>query len=155
LADYGVIAQGFSKAKYQLLMLEQHVGVKLFEFANNFKQSLIKRRITMMTKNKSRSVARFKFLFVLPLASLLVLAFADPKPAESLLPQIDEASKAEISSIDTASESVQSSDKKKEKELQKKMENQSQVEGSQGSQKESRTEKNIDLCAGKAGVYQV
>ncbi len=122
LADYGVIAQGFSKAKYQLLMLEQHVGMKLFEFANNFKQSLIKRRITMMTKNKSRSVARLKFLLVLPLASLLVLAFADPKPPESPFPQIDEASKAEISSIDTASESVQSSDKKKEKELQKKME---------------------------------
>ena len=38
LADNGVIAQGFSTAKYQLLMFEQHVGVKLFEFANNFKQ---------------------------------------------------------------------------------------------------------------------
>ena len=53
LADYGVIAQGFSTAKYQLLMFEQHVGVKLFEFANNFKQSQIKRRITMMSKIKS------------------------------------------------------------------------------------------------------
>lgn len=39
LADYGVIAQGFSAAKYQLLIFEQHVGVKLFEFVNNFKQS--------------------------------------------------------------------------------------------------------------------
>jgi hypothetical protein len=122
LADYGVIAQGFSKAKYQLLMLEQHVGMKLFEFANNFKQSLIKRRLTMMTKNKSRSVARLKFLLVLPLASLLVLAFADPKPPESPFPQFDETSNAEMNSLDTASESIQSSDKKKEKELQKKME---------------------------------
>lgn len=127
LADYGVIAQGFSKAKYQLLMLEQHVGMKLFEFANNFKQSLIKRRITMMTKNKSRSVARLKFLLVLPLASLLVLAFADPKSAESRLPQIDEASKAEMSSIDTASEPVQSSDKKKEEDLKKKKEQQKKL----------------------------
>ncbi len=122
LADYGVIAQGFSKAKYQLLMFEQHVGMKLFEFANNFKQSLIKRRLTMMTKNKSKSVARLKFLFVLPLASLLVLAFADPKPAESPPLQIDETSNAEMYSLDTTSESIQTSDKKKEENLKKKME---------------------------------
>ncbi len=127
LADYGVIAQGFSKAKYQLLMLEQHVGVKLFEFANNFKQSLIKRRLTMMTKNKSRRVARLKFLLVLPLASLLVLAFADPKPAESPLPQIDETSNAEMRSLDAASESIQSSDKKKEEDLKKKKEQQKKL----------------------------
>ena len=80
LADDGVIAQGFSAAKYQLLMFEQHVGAKLFEFANNFKQSQIKRRITMMSKMKSKNVAKLKLLLVVPLASLLVLAFAEPKP---------------------------------------------------------------------------
>jgi beta-lactamase regulating signal transducer with metallopeptidase domain len=64
LADFGVIAQGFSTAKYQLLMFEQHVGAKLFEFANNFKQSQIKRRITMMSKIKSRNVAKLKLLLV-------------------------------------------------------------------------------------------
>jgi hypothetical protein len=83
LADDGVIAQGFSAAKYQLLMFEQHVGAKLFEFANNFKQSQIKRRITMMSKMKSKNVAKLKLLLVLPLASLLVLAFADAKPAKT------------------------------------------------------------------------
>ena len=81
LADDEVIAQGFSAAKYQLLMLEQHVGVKLFEFANNFKQSQFKRRITMMSKTKSRNAAKLKLLLVMPLASFLVLAFADPKLA--------------------------------------------------------------------------
>jgi len=81
LADDEVIAQGFSTVKYQLLMLEQHVGAKLFEFANNFKQSQFKRRITMMSKPKSRSAAKLKLLLVLPLASFLVLAFADPKLA--------------------------------------------------------------------------
>jgi len=83
LADNGVIAQGFSTAKYQLLMFEQHVGAKLFEFANNFKQSQIKRRITMMSKMKSKSAAKLKLLLVLPIASLLVLALADPKPAKT------------------------------------------------------------------------
>jgi spore coat protein CotF len=83
LADSGVIAQGFSTAAYELLVFEQHVGVQLFEFANNFKQSQIKRRLTMMSKIKSRNAAKLKLLFVLPLAALLVLAFANPKPAKS------------------------------------------------------------------------
>jgi hypothetical protein len=80
LADEGVIAQGFSVTMYQLLVFEQHVGTKLFEFANNFKQSQIKRRLTMMSKIKSRNAARLKLFLVLPLASFLVLAFADPRP---------------------------------------------------------------------------
>ncbi|MDH4271131.1 MAG: hypothetical protein OEW18_04055, partial [Candidatus Aminicenantes bacterium] len=74
----------FSAARYKLLVFEQHVGSQLFEFANNFKQSQIKRRLTMMSKIKSRNAAKLKLLFVLPLASLLVLAFADPKPAGTL-----------------------------------------------------------------------
>ena len=83
LADSGVIAQGFSAAAYELLVFEQHVGAQLFEFANNFKQSQIKRRLTMMSKIKSKNAAKLKLLFVLPLAAFLVLAFANPKPAKS------------------------------------------------------------------------
>ncbi len=83
LADSGVIAQGFSAAAYELLVFEQHVGAQLFEFANNFKQSQVKRRLTMMSKIKSKNAAKLKLLFVLPLAALLVLAFANPKPAKS------------------------------------------------------------------------
>lgn len=79
LADYAVIAQGCSAAKYQLLIFEQHVGVKLFELANNFNQSQIKRRITMMTKSKSKGLAKLKFLFLLPMLCFLILAFADSK----------------------------------------------------------------------------
>jgi hypothetical protein len=96
LADRGVIAQGFSSAKYQLLMFEQHVGLKLFEFVNNFKQSQIKRRITMMSKIKSRGAARLKLLLVLPLAAFLMLAFAEPKPAD---PQVAEALGASMAGI--------------------------------------------------------
>jgi hypothetical protein len=80
LADEGVIAQGFSVTMYRLLVFEQHVGAGLFELANNFKQSQIKRRLTMMSKIKSKSAARLKLLLGLPLAMFLVLAFADPRP---------------------------------------------------------------------------
>jgi hypothetical protein len=83
LADDGVIAQGFNVARYQLLIFEQHVGVKLFEFANNFKQSQIKRRLTMITKIKSKGAAKLKILLIIPLASFLALAFAQPRPADT------------------------------------------------------------------------
>jgi hypothetical protein len=84
LADDGVIAQGFSAARYRRLVFEQHVGAPLFEFANNFKQSQIKRRLTMMSKIKSGNAARLKLLVVLPMAVFLVLAFAEPRPVKSM-----------------------------------------------------------------------
>jgi len=83
LADNQVIAQGCSRAKYQLLIFEQHVGMNLFEFVNNFNHSLIKRRITMMSKGESKSWAKSKFFLLVPVICFLVLAFADPKPAAS------------------------------------------------------------------------
>ena len=79
LADNAVIAQGCSAAGYQLLILEQHVGGKIVELAHNFHQSQIKRRITMMTRTKSRGTAKLKLLLILPLAAFLVLVLAEPK----------------------------------------------------------------------------
>jgi hypothetical protein len=81
LADSGVIAQGFSSVKYQLLMFEQHIGASLFEFGNNFKKSQVKRRIMMLSKAKSPKAAKLKPLLVLPLAFGLVLMFAEPRTA--------------------------------------------------------------------------
>jgi hypothetical protein len=79
LADNAVIAQGCSAAGYQLLILEQHVGGKLVELAHNFHHSLIKRRITMMSRIKSKGTAKLKLLLILPLAAFLVLVLAEPK----------------------------------------------------------------------------
>jgi len=102
LADYAVIAQGCSAAKYQLLIFEQHVGVKLFELANNFNQSQIKRRITMMTKSKSKGLAKLKFLLMLPMLCFLILAFADSKT-------IREPEPADLESVDSAVPAKESS----------------------------------------------
>jgi hypothetical protein len=79
LADNAVIAQGCSAAGYQLLILEQHVGGKLVELAHNFHYSQIKRRITMMSRIKSKGTAKLKLLLILPLAAFLVLVLAEPK----------------------------------------------------------------------------
>ena len=80
LADQAVIAQGCSLVGYQLLILEQHVGGKLFEFASNFRNSQIKRRLTMLSKTESKNFSRLKVFLVLPLAVLLFLAIADSSP---------------------------------------------------------------------------
>ena len=84
LADEGVIAQGFSTAKYQMLIFEQLVGVKLFEFANNFNDSQIKRRLKMMTKNKSKNWRKLKVLTAVPVVLLLVVAFSTPPEIEAV-----------------------------------------------------------------------
>jgi hypothetical protein len=83
LADAAVVAHGCGPAEYQLLLLERHVGAGAFELANNLRQSQIKRRILMLSKRRSRGPARLKPLLLLPLAALLALAFAEPKPAAS------------------------------------------------------------------------
>ncbi|MGD9346317.1 MAG: M56 family metallopeptidase [Candidatus Aminicenantes bacterium] len=126
LADHAVIAQGCSRAKYQLLIFEQHVGLNMFEFTNNFSQSLIKRRITMMAKIKSNGRARLKFLLIFPVVALLVLAFADAKPAptqpsdEAVVSQPDTLSQPQDKKADEAAKKKQLEKQKKADEILKK-----------------------------------
>jgi hypothetical protein len=79
LADRAVIAQGCGLARYQLLIVEQHVGGRLLELASSFRTSQIKRRIAMLSKEETKGLARWKPLLILPLALVLVLAFAESK----------------------------------------------------------------------------
>jgi hypothetical protein len=116
LADNQVISQGCSRAKYQLLIFEQHVGMNLFEFVNNFNHSLIKRRITMMTKGKSKSWAKSKFLLLVPVICFLVLAFANPKPATSA----DHAIDGKTIALDELAAPIKIEDQKASKEEQHK-----------------------------------
>jgi hypothetical protein len=79
LADRAVIAQGCSLARYQLLIVEQHVGGRLLELASSFRTSQIKRRIIMLTKQETKGLSRWKPLLILPLALAFVLAFAESR----------------------------------------------------------------------------
>jgi hypothetical protein len=121
LADNAVIAQGCSKAKYQVLIFEQHVGMKLFEFANNFNHSQIKRRITMMEKIKSRGRAKFKVLLILPIIALLMLAFAESRPAKAP-DETDNSDKVMLSQDDSKVTAQTEEQKKAEEEKKKKKE---------------------------------
>ncbi len=79
LADRAVVAQGCGLARYQLLIVEQHVGGELLELASSFRTSQIKRRIVMLSKQETKGLARWKPLLILPLAMALVLVFAESR----------------------------------------------------------------------------
>ncbi|MHB8093677.1 MAG: M56 family metallopeptidase [Candidatus Aminicenantales bacterium] len=92
LADRAVIAQGCGLARYQLLIVEQHVGGRLLELASSFRTSQIKRRIAMLSKQETRGLARWKPLLILPLALVFVLAFAESRTI--VVPEAQEAVQA-------------------------------------------------------------
>lgn len=83
-ADESVIAQGIDAKKYQLLLIKKAVGTRLYSMANSFNHSKLKKRITMMLKEKSSPWARLKYLYVLPVAAIAVTAFARPEVSETV-----------------------------------------------------------------------
>jgi TonB family protein len=72
LADASVLEQNGESERYKLLLISQVFGVQpgIFSF---FNYSLIKSRLTMMTKNRSPHRNRYKYFAILPLIIVLVL----------------------------------------------------------------------------------
>ena len=78
-ADMAVLNQGVDVKQYQLLLIRKSVGDKLFSMANNFNYQSLKKRIRMMTMNKSSRWNTLRALAVVPVIALALLAFANPK----------------------------------------------------------------------------
>lgn len=74
IADRKVLENGLDRKGYQYHLL-QVVGVSSYRLANNFNFSSLKKRIIMMNKIKSARMHLVKFLFVVPLVAVLLLAF--------------------------------------------------------------------------------
>lgn len=81
-ADEAVLRAGVNAKEYQLLLIKKAVGSKRYSMANSLNHSKLKKRITMMMKEKSNKWACAKFLYVLPLATVAVAAFARPEVSE-------------------------------------------------------------------------
>ena len=94
-ADECVINQGIDAKKYQLLLIKKAVGTRLYSMANSFNHSSLKKRITMMLKEKSNPQARAKYIYILPLAALSVMAFARPEVSTEL----DEISAVKVNDL--------------------------------------------------------
>lgn len=80
MADDEVLKQGVSKGNYQALLVNQALGGPVFTISHQFNQSLILKRIVMMTKMKSPQMAKIKVLLFLPLTAILLMAFSNPEP---------------------------------------------------------------------------
>jgi len=78
-ADDKVLKKGINAKKYQLLIIEKAAGTRLYSMANSFNHGSLKKRITMMLKEKSSPWARAKYATVLPLAAFALLGFAQPE----------------------------------------------------------------------------
>ena len=82
-ADETVIRQGVNAKQYQLLLIKKAVGTRLYSMANSFNHSKLKKRITMMLKEKSSPWARMKYLYILPVTAIAVTAFARPEISDT------------------------------------------------------------------------
>ena len=94
-ADETVINEGVNAKEYQLLLIKKAVGTRLYSMANSFNHSKLKKRITMMLKEKSSPWARLKYLYVLPVAAIAVTAFARPEVSD----KVEEISSVKVNDL--------------------------------------------------------
>ena len=101
-ADDTVLRQGINAKEYQLLIIKKAVGARLYSLANSLNHSSLKKRLTMMMKEKSHPWARLKYLYVLPLAAISMVAFAHTEAANNSN-GISEAKSTEVLANDQTS----------------------------------------------------
>ncbi|HEU4609951.1 MAG TPA: M56 family metallopeptidase [Chitinophagaceae bacterium] len=82
IADRNLLNDGIDKKRYQYLLLKV-VGVTGFSIAPQFNVVSLKTRIAMMNKMKSARIQLAKFLFVVPLAAIMLLAFRNGKQSNA------------------------------------------------------------------------
>ncbi|SKB86911.1 M56 family metallopeptidase [Daejeonella lutea] len=76
-----------SKSDYALLLLSNTLGVDPVHLSNNFfNKSLLKRRIMMLHKNRSRSTGLWKYGFSAPLFMLMLIVSAATVQSEEVRP---------------------------------------------------------------------
>jgi TonB family protein len=76
-ADEECLNSGITIQKYQSLILNQVFRTSIFNVSNSFSNpTLIKKRMIMMTKKRSKTLANLKILLVLPVLFLLLISFS-------------------------------------------------------------------------------
>jgi len=78
-ADEAVICQGIDAKQYQQLLVIKAVGNRLQLLANTLNHGSLKKRINMMQQQKSNRWRMLRAAFVIPVATLAVIAFATPE----------------------------------------------------------------------------
>ena len=63
------------KESYQKLLLKSSISINQLNLTNNFYNSLIKKRIIMLHKNRSKNTNQWKFSLIIPLMSAFIFTF--------------------------------------------------------------------------------
>jgi len=113
LADEGVLLKGYNPVNYQNLLIGQYMGIQVNDLTNNFNHSLLKKRIIMMTKNKSNYMAKLKVLLVTPVAFFLVVAFT-ASPVVKTIAQVEKQTKKVEAQKQYEQQAQSTQDKEKE-----------------------------------------
>jgi TonB family protein len=91
-ADRECISLGINVKRYQKLLLNQVFKSRVFTITNSFSNpSLIKRRMIMMTKKKSKSLSNLKLILILPVIGAVMMAFSscdDQASSSQNLPEV-------------------------------------------------------------------
>ena len=96
-ADQICLSSGISLVKYQNLLLGQIFRSKAFNLSNSFSNpSLVRKRMLMMTKKRTASIAGIKMLLAIPVVSVVFLAISAYReaPANTVNDLITKAEKA-------------------------------------------------------------
>lgn len=79
LADQGVLSRGQSPARYQLLLVNQLMGMQVLGLSNNLNFALGPTRLNMMKKQKTSPKQLLRLGLLLPVVAGLLFAFAKPE----------------------------------------------------------------------------
>jgi TonB family protein len=87
-ADQECLNSGIPVVSYQTLLLNQVFRSKVFNLTNSFSNpSLIRKRMVMMTKKRTPSLANLKLLLAIPVAGIIFLAISAYAEIPDLSPQ--------------------------------------------------------------------
>lgn len=75
-ADDAVLSQGADIKEYQYSLIRKAISAGGYSITNSFNHSILKNRITMMSKSRSSMSGAFKALYVLPLVAAALTANA-------------------------------------------------------------------------------
>lgn len=79
IADEMVLQGGYNRKGYQYLLLKVARETQGLSFANNFLFPSLKKRIEMMNKTRTGKAHLLKFVIVLPLTAMLLVAFGETR----------------------------------------------------------------------------
>lgn len=88
VADQQVLSQGLDRKQYQYLLLKV-TGISSYSIASKFNFSSLKKRIAMMNKTKTARVHLARFLFILPLMAVILLAFRKSEQFNHIIASAD------------------------------------------------------------------